>query len=412
MESLSGLWEKFSLSESEGRHFVVEDGVGEREFFLVARFYTGWVLSMEAIAKTLKGIWRTRRGFEVRDMGEHRVLFIFRDERDVEQIMNGEPWSFDKHLVALKRAEKLTDLSKLQFETTSKVFENNPENEVYEGSNFIRVRVGVDITKPLCRGRKLAFRTGQDSWVSFKYERLPNICHWCGKLTHMDRECPIWLRGKHVLKEDDKQFGSWMRAMTPNLARKSVVKVAGFEEDDSETEDGTQDNDGVESGNVGSHEVMVLPHGTEGQNLGGQEMQRGNVEVEDTTLRGSPSEKGVEDNCDSPLSHVSVQDAGHTVVDIPREREMLRPNLNAQLLEIDRELARFDSNIGGLKELDASGQSHVSWHPSRVCEIKSMEETLGGQQGLPKAGKGKPKTGYTRSTIRHQTRGKVVEMLF
>ena len=53
----------------------------------------------------------------------------------------------------------------------------------------------------------------------------------------MDRECLIWLRGKHALKEDDKQFGSWIKAMTPNLARKSVVRVAGFEEDDNETED-------------------------------------------------------------------------------------------------------------------------------------------------------------------------------
>ncbi|KAK7841856.1 hypothetical protein CFP56_014779 [Quercus suber] len=184
MESLSGLWEKFSLSESEGRHFVVEDGVGEREFFLVARFYTGRVLSMEAIAKTLKGIWRTRRGFEVRDMGEHRVLFIFRDERDVEQIMNGEPWSFDKHLVALKRVEKLTDLicgSIAQFTYRDTLAQ---QRALFLRQQLYRVRVGVDITKPCDRGRKLAFRTGQDSWVSFKYERLPNICHWAVAYAH------------------------------------------------------------------------------------------------------------------------------------------------------------------------------------------------------------------------------------
>ncbi|KAF3955993.1 hypothetical protein CMV_018851 [Castanea mollissima] len=118
-----------------------------------------------------------------------------------------------------------------------KVFENSPHKEVYEGCNFVRFRVSIDITKPLCRGRKLALRDGQDSWVCFKYERMPNICHWCGKLTHMDRECPIWLKGKHTLKEVEQQFGSWMRAATPNLARKSVVRVAGFDENDSETED-------------------------------------------------------------------------------------------------------------------------------------------------------------------------------
>lgn len=56
MESLSGLWKKLSLSECEGRHFVVEESDGEKEFFLAARFYIGQMLSMEVIAKTLKGL--------------------------------------------------------------------------------------------------------------------------------------------------------------------------------------------------------------------------------------------------------------------------------------------------------------------------------------------------------------------
>ena len=74
---------------------------------------------MEAIAKTLKLLWRARKDFEVRDMGNHMVLFIFQDERDVKQIMKGEPWSFDKHLVVLERVQKHSYMSKLLFETTS-----------------------------------------------------------------------------------------------------------------------------------------------------------------------------------------------------------------------------------------------------------------------------------------------------
>ena len=62
----------------------MEESEDECEFFLVARFYTGWVLNMAAIAKTLKLLWQARKDFEVRDMGNHTVLFIFRDERDVE----------------------------------------------------------------------------------------------------------------------------------------------------------------------------------------------------------------------------------------------------------------------------------------------------------------------------------------
>ena len=166
---------------------------------MAVRFYTGQVLSMEAIAKTLKLLWRTRKGFEVRDMRNHRVLFIFRDEGDVEQIMKGESWSFDKHLVALKRVQKHTDIGRLLFETTSMcvqlhnlpielsmsiivvevgtVIESTLREELHEGSNFLRIRVGVDATKPLCRGRRITVRSGKESWVSFKYERLPNICY-------------------------------------------------------------------------------------------------------------------------------------------------------------------------------------------------------------------------------------------
>ena len=38
MEALSGLWENFSLSESKGRRFIVEESEDECEFFLAARF--------------------------------------------------------------------------------------------------------------------------------------------------------------------------------------------------------------------------------------------------------------------------------------------------------------------------------------------------------------------------------------
>ena len=41
----------------------------------------------------------------------------------------------------------------------------------------MRVRVSVDITKPLCRGRKIRLNAGEDSWVNFENECLPNLCY-------------------------------------------------------------------------------------------------------------------------------------------------------------------------------------------------------------------------------------------
>ena len=62
------------------------------------------------------------------------------------------------------------------------------ENSKMEGCDFMRVRVNIDVSKPLSRGSKISLDDGKDMWVSFKYERLSNICHWCGYLTQSDKD--------------------------------------------------------------------------------------------------------------------------------------------------------------------------------------------------------------------------------
>ena len=73
------------------------------------------------------------------------------------------------------------------------------------------------------------FDEDNEGWVSFQYERLPNLCYWCGHLTHDDKECALWLRSKGTLSVEEQQFGSWIRASQFNLAKKSVVEVQGYE---------------------------------------------------------------------------------------------------------------------------------------------------------------------------------------
>lgn len=155
-----------------------------------------------------------------------------------------------------------------------KVDESVLEDEKFKGCNFMRVRVAVNVTKPLCRGRKIALSGGSDSWVSFRYERLPNLCYWCGKLTHMERECPIWLKGKGVLTEKDPQFGPWLRALTPNLARKIVVKVAGLEEEDHNVGNQNPANKSIDEEHemidreIGRYSVAGLDVHEQGNNVG------------------------------------------------------------------------------------------------------------------------------------------------
>ena len=60
-----------------------------------------------------------------------------------------------------------------------------------DGVNFMKVRVIMDISLPLCRGLVIALANGEKIWVSFKYECLPNICYWCGCFDHDDKDCGL-----------------------------------------------------------------------------------------------------------------------------------------------------------------------------------------------------------------------------
>ena len=62
-----------------------------------------------------------------------------------------------------------------------------------DGGSFIRVKVLVDISLPLCKGRLITLEDRREQWVSFKYKRLPNLCYWCGLLTYRDRDCNKWI---------------------------------------------------------------------------------------------------------------------------------------------------------------------------------------------------------------------------
>ena len=71
MDNLLTLWESFSLTKFEGNTYHVDNGGLDGKFLLAARFFTGRTLNMEAVARTFKLLWHTKKGFEVRDMGNH-----------------------------------------------------------------------------------------------------------------------------------------------------------------------------------------------------------------------------------------------------------------------------------------------------------------------------------------------------
>jgi hypothetical protein len=71
MEDTFGLCGRLSLTDKEEVPF--DFGCEEDDqFYLTARFMTGRFLNIESVVRTFRPLWRTVRGFTVRDMG-HKV---------------------------------------------------------------------------------------------------------------------------------------------------------------------------------------------------------------------------------------------------------------------------------------------------------------------------------------------------
>ena len=100
-----------------------------------------------------------------------------------------------------------------------------------EGCNFIKVRVAVKLSEPLCQGRQIVRSGGMESWVDFKYERLPNLCYWCERLIHHDKDCLTQLKKRRANRDEEKHFGSWLRVNIPNPSRRIAIRFAGFDDD-------------------------------------------------------------------------------------------------------------------------------------------------------------------------------------
>ena len=82
---------------------------------------------------------------------------------------------------------------------------------------------------PLCQGRLISIEEGGKLvWISFKYETLPNLCYWCGQLTHDNRDCKLWIDSEGTLTPEQHEFGPHLKAPLFVATRKISIVVPGF----------------------------------------------------------------------------------------------------------------------------------------------------------------------------------------
>ncbi|KAM0853898.1 hypothetical protein ACQ4PT_050760 [Festuca glaucescens] len=81
----------------------------------------------------------------------------------------------------------------------------------FASGEVLRIKVRIDITKPLMRGMMIQVgEDGRNKWCPFEYEFLPEFCYICRVIGHDDQSCLL-----PTTKGEENQFGSWLRAYIP-----------------------------------------------------------------------------------------------------------------------------------------------------------------------------------------------------
>ena len=65
MDEVDSLWQRLSLNDKEDNVFDLSSDAQPDKPTLAAKFYTRRVINVEAIARTFKPIWQTRKSFSI-----------------------------------------------------------------------------------------------------------------------------------------------------------------------------------------------------------------------------------------------------------------------------------------------------------------------------------------------------------
>jgi hypothetical protein len=183
--------------------------------------------------------------------------FILKVLGDKTRIMEGRPWLFDGNLITLTEFDGTTPPLAMNFDFESfwvRMY-NLPlacmgketcwkigasvgvveEVDVREGDagwgEYLRVKIPLDLSKPLARGRMLHLQSGS-CWVGFKYEKLPTFCFHCGVIRHGRYGCSQGGWQKRSANAGSTPYGHWLRVSFPYRRGMGgmfgpVMKVAG-----------------------------------------------------------------------------------------------------------------------------------------------------------------------------------------
>jgi hypothetical protein len=245
MDEISDMWGKFSLKEEESVGVSLDAPdivplVNRGRSCVVGKMVADRIVPKEYYKAPLLRVWKPMGSVVFNVIGENLFIAEFEYEWDKTRIMEGRPWLFDGNLVSLKEFDGFTPPTKMCFDQASfwvrmynlplacmgkssgnkigssvgDVEEVDVLDEDAGWGEYLRVKISLDLTKPLVRGRMLHLE-GRSSWVAFKYEKLPKFCYTCGIIKHSRLGCAQQGSRAKAGEGEEQQYGPWLRVPFP-----------------------------------------------------------------------------------------------------------------------------------------------------------------------------------------------------
>nr|XP_051229135.1 uncharacterized protein LOC127346935 [Lolium perenne] len=213
---------------------AVKEFQKDARWLAIGKVHTSRSFSSEALFGKMKAIWNLSKDPICREAGENLFIFQMHCLGDWKKVVHQGPWTFRGWAVLIedydgkedpekmvfnglhiwaqihgipelyRKKEVLDDLSRRIGKTKEVQMSPKP---FFEG-NYVRLRVMIDVSKPLMRFVSLMVEGEGRKRLAVKYEKIPFFCKRCGLLGHDHEEC-----GDGAWEPKDLQYGAWMLAV-------------------------------------------------------------------------------------------------------------------------------------------------------------------------------------------------------
>ncbi|KAJ4830673.1 hypothetical protein Tsubulata_027980 [Turnera subulata] len=209
---------------------------------LVGRIISNYTNLLNTVNSNIQKVWSPKKALLVKEISVNTFLFSFEDARDRQKALRGGPWTLGGNHLVLKEWPLGVPLDDVDFSTSDfwihvhglipeQLERNNAKSiaacigtfleldlSVDNGvchNDVMRIKVRLEVLKPLMPGIKNLRPNGSAMWLKLKYKRLPRFSMNCGRMGHVKRICNFegngWF-GEDREPHEAKKFGPWMCA--------------------------------------------------------------------------------------------------------------------------------------------------------------------------------------------------------